>query len=177
MPEGKTCTKCKLWKTYDRFAKCKSTKDGKQSWCKGCTSVACKQYAINNRERAQAFAKDRRDRNYGSFKGRAKHMLVEARHRAKAFSVDYALTLDWLLPKLENGVCEQTGLPFQFLIKTGKGHRTNSFAPSLDRIDPTGPYTPENVQVVVWIYNRAKGAFPVEDFYTMCRKVVERIGS
>lgn len=34
-------------------------------------------------------------------------------------------------------------------------------------IDQTGNYSPENVRVTCWIYNRARGAFPQTDFDTM----------
>lgn len=32
----KLCSKCLTNKPFSKFSKCKSRKDGHQSWCKGC---------------------------------------------------------------------------------------------------------------------------------------------
>lgn len=56
--------------------------------------------------------------------------------------------------------CAQTGLPFEYKAGTDSRsgwHRVGDMSPSLDKIDPLGGYTKDNVQIVVWMYNRAKG--------------------
>lgn len=47
------------------------------------------------------------------------------------------------------------------------------FAPSLDRIDPEGGYTKDNVQVVVWFYNCAKQRFTDDEVIDLCTRIAE----
>lgn len=113
--------------------------------------------------------KERFEKYYCTLNGRASHMLNNAKQRAKRSNLPFELTKEWLINKLKLGKCEVTGLPFTFVINGGRGHHVNSFSPSLDRVAPNLGYTPDNVQVVCWIYNRARGAFPLEDLKTMVK--------
>jgi hypothetical protein len=106
-------------------------------------------------------------RYYTTIGGRAEHMLNNARARARKRGIACTLTHEWIKEKLDAGICEVTGVPFVFAVGNGKGHKVNSFSPSLDRINQTGDYSPENVRVTCWIYNRARGAFPDADFDKM----------
>lgn len=48
-----------------------------------------------------------------------------------------------------------TGIPFE--LSTGRGNGgADPWAPSLDQMDPSIGYTPENTRVVVWMFNAAK---------------------
>jgi hypothetical protein len=94
-------------------------------------------------------------------------MLNNARKRAIKDKVQCLITQDWIRKKLERGVCEVTNLPLELNVGNGKGSRTNSFSPSLDRRNQTGDYSPENTRLTCWIYNRARGAFPDVDFDRM----------
>lgn len=100
--------------------------------------------------------------------GRATHMLNNARSRAKKNGLPMTLTREWVLERLKRGVCEVTGLPLVLSTGHGRGHNGSAFSPSLDRRIGADGYTPENVRMVCWIYNRARGAFPDADFETMC---------
>ena len=92
--------------------------------------------------------------NLTSLDRRAKRLLYNAEDRAKKIGVPFDLTLEWLLPKLQNGRCEVTGIAFDLEpARTAK----NKYAPSLDRENPAQGYTKTNVRLVVWIYNSAKG--------------------
>lgn len=118
---------------------------------------------------ARAVASDvkRFTKYYGTLRGRSTYLLNGASTRARRAGVEYDLDVLWLRPKLEAGICEVTGLPFKIEVGNGKGHRVNSFSPSIDRIDQTGGYVKVNCRLTCWIYNRARGAFPSEDFDLM----------
>ena len=111
--------------------------------------------------------KERFNKYYCTTKGRARHMLNNATQRAKRNGIELSITHEWIEDKLISGICEVTGIPFVFQENDGKGHHFNSFSPSIDRLDQSGPYSPDNCQVTCWIYNRAKGAFPIEDLRLM----------
>lgn len=108
-------------------------------------------------------------KSYATLYGRVSVMLHNSKRRAALKKLPFDLTRDWLTPKLESGVCEVTGLSFVITSDNVRGYnqKTNSFSPSLDRIDNNKGYTQDNVQVVCWIYNRAKGAFPLSDLKLM----------
>lgn len=163
----KLCNKCETRKPLSQFGKKKTSNDGLQLWCSECTKSYYNQWRKSNKElstpnEARSFKKF-----YGSIHGRAVHMHNNMRARAKRNGVECSITLSWIESKLTVGKCEATHLPFVFKEGTGKGHRENSFSPSIERIDPTGSYSEENCQMTCWIYNRAKGAFPLADLITM----------
>ena len=59
----KTCTKCKLNKTSDKFGKRKASLDGLKSWCKLCESEAAKLRRLNNPEKAKLNDKKFREKS------------------------------------------------------------------------------------------------------------------
>jgi hypothetical protein len=73
-------------------------------------------------------------------------------------------------------MCEKTGSGFLLVDDgngTSAGRSRHPRSPSLDRIDRTKGYTADNVQVVCWQYNIAKGELDDANFVRFCRRVVE----
>lgn len=160
----KICPRCKEQK--EQFSK--ASKTNTAVWCKQCTNSYYREWRKNN-PKAQKGESKQFNTFYTTIKGRAVHMLNNCRARAGKKSLECNLTTEWIVSKLELGVCEATGLPLQLKTNGGKGHKTNSFSPSLERIDNSKGYTEDNCQITCWIYNRAKGAFPIADLLTMLK--------
>ncbi len=161
------CPKCNTDKTEDEFGNKKTRKSGKQIWCKLCTQKYYNEWRVNNREKSKPLEIKQFNTFYTSTHGRAVHMLNNLRARAKRNNIECNIPIKWIEDRLMTGTCEVTGLPFVLKTNQGKGHRTNSFSPSIDRIDQAGPYTEANCEMTCWIYNRAKGAFPLADLIIM----------
>jgi hypothetical protein len=93
--------------------------------------------------------------------GRARVLVTAAKIRATKKGLKFSLDVEWVQKKIETGKCEVTGIPFD--MSPPNGSATNMYAPSLDRTNTKLGYTPDNVKVVVWVYNVAKRDFPPDD--------------
>lgn len=109
-------------------------------------------------------------------KVRAQRLHGNAQKRAKGNGwpePDFSST--WIEEKIEAGACEVTGIPFDLDTKTSKSvHAQNPWVPSLDRIDSSKPYTKDNVQVVVYMYNVCKAEFAHADVVKFCTFVAAK---
>jgi hypothetical protein len=85
---------------------------------------------------------------------KAQKMLAKAKERSIKKGLEFSLSLDWLINKIDVGFCELTKLPFM-LDKASTLH--NPFGPSLDRIDNSKGYTKDNIRLVLWCVNRSLG--------------------
>ena len=93
-----------------------------------------------------------------------RNLTGNARYRARQKGLEFTITSDWVRERLERGVCEVTGEPFIY----GRGMARGPNSPSLDRIDPSKGYTPDNTRVVIWAYNAAKQDFTEQQFLYVC---------
>jgi len=87
-------------------------------------------------------------------------MLTGAKNRAATTGKDYDLNMEWLLEKMNKGICELTGLPFDYTVIAK--NKQSPFGPSLDRVDSSKGYTQDNTRVVVVIANLAKNSWTAE---------------
>ena len=97
-----------------------------------------------------------------------RHLFTAAKARARNKNLEFSLVLKEIEDIIYQGSCQVTGLPFD--LSPGKGPRS----PSIDRIDPTKGYIPENCQIVVWIYNAAKNQWSHEDVAMMSRALYQK---
>lgn len=134
----KLCYKCKQYKALTDFSKHKNKKGGLKEECKACMSVYV-----------------------SSVKGKSSRLFSSCKRRAALSGGSVTITRQWVEDKLEIGVCELTGLPFNF---SGRGKFSRQpYAPSIDRKDPQNPdYTPENSRVVLWAINCAMAEYGEE---------------
>lgn len=109
--------------------------------------------------------------------GRAYLLWKSAKYRASDRGLEFTLTSEFVRELMAKGCCQVTGIPFVFSRRPGRNNGRSGnrrpFAPSLDRKDPSQGYTPENVQLVVWIYNMAKSDWGHEDVMKMVEALSE----
>lgn len=99
-------------------------------------------------------------------------------HSCKARSISkkwqFELTLEWIKERLERGICDVTGLPFDFK-KPANGNHFSPLSPSIDRIDSSKPYTKENCRVVCMIYNVCKGQWTDSDVLSFAKALIANV--
>lgn len=102
--------------------------------------------------------------------GRAKKLLNAARKRAIKKKLEFSLDIHDILPQLEIGTCQLTGLSFQFE-QTNKFHK-HPFSPSIDRINSKKGYTKDNIRIILSSLNIALSEYG-EDHLIMLVKAME----
>ncbi len=107
--------------------------------------------------------KKQSDKYNGSIDAKARQICRAAQTRAKNKGIPYDLDMDNIVARFERGICEVTGIPFSW---DKCANNRNPFAASIDKIDPDGGYTMDNVQIVCWIYNHLKSNYAIEDLNT-----------
>lgn len=91
-----------------------------------------------------------------------KQSLSGAKRRSRNNGMEFNLTTDFVVD-LFDGLCSRTGV---------KLTAVGAFAPSLDRIDNNKGYTKDNVQIVCWMYNRAKAEDTEDMVLKMARGLI-----
>lgn len=121
---------------------------GLHAYCRKCQAIYNSAYHLTPRGRAL--------------------VLIHSAARRKPVTV----TREWIAERIERGVCEATGIKFDMNPRADGVHQ-NPLAPSLDRMDPAGDYTPDNTQVVIFAYNTAKGQLKDPE----ARDLIKRMGA
>ena len=114
-------------------------------------------YRVSHKKCVQKYLK--------TVKGQASKLVTAAKFRAKEAELEFTINQQWCIEKLESGYCERTGIPFD--------KEKSKYAPSIDRIDRTKGYTPENSQLVVWIYNTCKNKYSDSDVLEFAKRLIE----
>lgn len=121
------------------------------------TKAKQKIWRAKNREKIEAQEKLWKSRN------REKILFFSAKHRAKARKLEFSISLsDIVIPS----ICPVLGIEI-----TWRGNPRNS--PSLDRLDSTKGYTPENVRVISWRANRLKCDASIEEMERILKYMKE----
>ena len=102
--------------------------------------------------------------------GRLKELVKGAKLTCKTrgdreFSITYKDVLD--LWELQEGLCAYTGRPMTTLTK-------DKSLVSIERKDNAQGYIKDNIILVTWYANRARGPHSFEDFVEMCKAVASR---
>jgi hypothetical protein len=141
--ELKQCSKCKGHKALDLFSNNKSSKDGKQHYCKSCHAARARAYREANPETVAATYRAYYKANP------EQRMLWNAKKRAKNNNLEFNLSLeDIQIPER----CPILGIT----LERGNTHTNRDSSPSLDKILPEKGYVKGNVQVISDLANRMK---------------------
>jgi len=116
-------------------------------------------YSRDQKERLEKL----RTENPKEFKLR--RLFVYSKVRAKEKNMDHSITRKWLNEKTESNLCEVTELPFDYDTTLQR----NPFGPSIDRIDVSKGYTPENCRLVIWVFNAGLGHYTEKELYIICK--------
>lgn len=177
----KVCTKCLESKPLTGFDRDARASDERRSMCKACMSAWYRGRVDTKAEDRRLYRENNREKvrqinlNYRQTKnGQAGALYRSAKQRAGKKRIEFSLSPEWVIERVLAGVCEATGLPLSF--GTSGDHRPNTFAPSIDRKDPRGGYTPENSRVVIWAFNALKGHGTDEDVLTVAKAIVAKEG-
>jgi len=97
------------------------------------------------------------------------------RKHAEARKLAFDLTIEeaWELFEEQGGLCALTGLPLSQ--RPSSGGAPTAESASLDRIDNTRGYSPDNVQWVLKDINWMKGTFTQDRFLELCRAVAQHV--
>ena len=201
LPRGehtmKICSKCKTAHPLTMYTKHKNTKDGYHCQCKNCAkeyrlnnkealSITSKEYRTCTRGSRILYEKEYRLRNKEAISLRTKqsyyqnkednhtkimanwerHMLKNTRATSKRKDRECTLILsDIIIPEK----CPYLKIPLTRVI--GKGIvSTNA---SLDRIDSTKGYTPDNIQVISYLANTIKNNATKEQLSTFAKNILK----
>lgn len=100
-------------------------------------------------------------------------LYYAAKTRAKNKNLDFTITKKWIKDKLLLGTCEATGFKFIYTMYGDLNKDTcNSYAPSLDRIDPTKGYTVDNVQVTILAFNKFKSDMVQHEVIAIAKAII-----
>ena len=154
----KLCKLCGQTKSYDEFKADKSNVDGCYFYCRKCEKQQICKYS-------------------STFDGFIKISLGNLKKHANTRNIPFEIgELDVIdLFKKQNGKCALTGTEMTHKLHEEGSTRGKKYYHniSVDRIDSRLNYTKDNIQLVCSSLNVSKWDIPMEDFLTICRKVVE----
>lgn len=156
----KICTRCELRLPKENFRRYWGrSSDGLRPICKKCQRQYEMSWRSSSKEQRAKTRKRRveKEKSYRQIydainRGRLLVMQAKRRSQAKEIPCDLHNFIPEIEARVQRGVCELTGLSFNF---HSKGTSWNS--PSLDRIDPKKGYTHSNIRIVCFAMNAAMG--------------------
>lgn len=167
MEQTKKCRDCGEEKSLDSFHKDKIKKHGIKSVCKECSNIRSSQHYLRNAEKIKAkvsvYRKSYTPKFARHIESRLRNLRTKAKQRHnKEFTIQESDMLDaW---GKQEGLCAYTKLP---LVATANQFNTIS----LDRIDSSIGYLPENIQFVCAAVNKMKQEYSEDVFLLFCHLV------
>lgn len=199
----KTCWRCNEAKELNEYYNERRAADGKQDMCKKCNKsyklehLKLNKVKIQAKRRQQYLKKEKpflaeryaaskdetKIRNQLSTKtyrrtiiGKTNSLLIGAKRRAKDKNREYTISKEWMNQTWmeQNGCCLLTGIKFSLDSCDGTGHHFNPYTPSLDRINPSGGYTPDNTRLICTGLNLALNSFGDDTYAHIATEYLKR---
>lgn len=160
------CRQCQIDKPETDFYR-----PHKDKLCKKCHSVNVREKRKTDRPKHNALRAASRSRRPWDVRY-LNDVTRWSRERAKGTGIEWDLSREFLkeLWAKQDAKCALSLVPFRPVEEKGKA---TMFSPSLDRINPNGGYTKNNVRFILHGLNTMKGKSSDEDLVNVCRAVVE----
>jgi len=131
--------------------------NGNQKYCsKNCKRKYYREFGAETTERQYALISG----NWEKYFSRLCMKAFRKQNLTKAECIE--------LLKKQNYKCALSGVELSCTLEKGKVCRTNA---SIDRIDPKGEYTIDNIQLVCVALNKLRVDMSIDEFKDWCRKV------
>jgi hypothetical protein len=152
----KKCSKCRKERALSEFYKKKQSKDGYDFWCKECWKTK----------------RPKTDKTYSKkslhFTGQQINVLMSnIRKRSNIKGLECTVSTEYI-SNLVDEFCSNN---------TYSWKPKDPFKPSIDRIDSSKGYIPDNVQICWLIENYCKNTFTNEQVIEFCKRKLESIHS
>ena len=115
----------------------------------------------------------RSNERYTTEEGRTYKLINRAKKRAIEKNMKFDISFDKIKKALDTGICELTGLPFDF--NSTKKTQYNPYGPSIDRIDSQKGYVDCNIRVVLSAVNTALGQYGTDIMLPILKEMVKAI--
>jgi hypothetical protein len=165
----KVCSKCKQEKPLDEFFANARSKDGRRTDCKLCQSTVAKLWTERNADKIKQSYKEYRSRPENKkrhadqernrrLRNPQKSLFLRVRRRCKDENIPFHLTLEDIVIPTH---CPVFGTPISL--------SDRDFWPTVDRINPKGHYTKDNIVIMSMRANRLKSDATLEELYKITR--------
>lgn len=155
----KVCNRCKEEKFFSEFTKNNAARDGLQYKCRSCDIAYQAKRRLENYEEDLEYSREYQRNRRQNFDYRLQMLVNASKQRAKNKNRENTITIEdvkAIYPK--DNCCPIFGIKLEF---NNAGFRETS--PSIDRIDSSKGYTPDNIQIISWKANRIKGYASKQD--------------
>ena len=156
---SKVCGHCKVDKPLTDYTKNNAAGDGLQSKCRPCDVAYQAKRRVENPQKRRDYEKQYLNNKRQDFDFRLNMLLNASKQRARNKNREHTITVEDIKAIYPtDGCCPIFGMKLEF---NTAGFRETS--PSIDRIDSTKGYTPDNIQIISWKANRIKGYASIQE--------------
>jgi len=173
--ETRCCTECGCSLPESSFYKTVLKSTGRVQYhtaCKSCYKQRIKRYEGRIKERNNGLSRSvaSRTKNLQAY---AAHIVNMAKSRARKKNIDFSISVEWLLSTLkqQEWSCAISGV--RMVVSAGTGKRLFNGI-SIDRIDNSKGYTPENCWLVCYSINAFKADADLAQVIEMCKSVAKK---